>query len=214
MRTRRALSAPHWCATAGAASLLTVDSAAGCASILTTGCWDSSAEDTARVQKRTRSCSLPHPPSAPTPPDLRFAVDAHHGRVLLARMGFLEEPSTCRFAVWDPITGDLLELPRLPRRPTADFTWKAVVLCASIRSPSSTSSSCDHLDCHRRPFLVVFVGTSPHERGICLRLLVAGGCVEPHSLCCPGSRRSLYTFLSKRALPQRGGRECSFTSDF
>ncbi|KAJ1273972.1 hypothetical protein BS78_05G027300 [Paspalum vaginatum] len=52
--------------------------------------------------------------------------------------------------VWDPITGEQRKLPLLPSR--YPRSWNAAVLCAS---PAGT---CDHLDCHRGPFLVVLVG--------------------------------------------------------
>ena len=37
------------------------------------------------------------------------------------------------------------------------FYWTAAVLCAAVEG------GCDHLDCHRSPFLVVFVCTGPRE---------------------------------------------------
>ncbi|RLM86289.1 hypothetical protein C2845_PM04G02540 [Panicum miliaceum] len=51
------------------------------------------------------------------------------------------------FVVWDPIMNERRELPRLPPgRPRC--------LCAAV-----AAGACDHLDCHRGPFVVVFVGT-------------------------------------------------------
>lgn len=65
--------------------------------------------------------------------------------------------------VWDPITGEKLQLPnlQLPHEPSDiihSVGWNAAVLCAS-----SWNSSCDHLDCDGRHFLVVFISSSPHH---------------------------------------------------
>ncbi|CAN6218369.1 unnamed protein product [Urochloa humidicola] len=80
------------------------------------------------------------------------AVDARHGRALLhaGAQGFGENPFYNPFVVWDPITGDRRELPLL-RSSIYPSSWNAAVLCAS------SAGACDHLDCHRGPFLVVFV---------------------------------------------------------
>ncbi|CAN6181066.1 unnamed protein product [Urochloa humidicola] len=66
--------------------------------------------------------------------------DCRHGRVLLWK-------THRKFAVWDPITGYLEELPKLD---TFYSSFRAVVLCAA--------AGCDHCDCHAGPFLVVCVG--------------------------------------------------------
>ena len=65
-----------------------------------------------------------------------------------------ENPLKNPFVVWDPITGERWELPLLSWS-FNPYSWNAAVLCAS-------AVACDHLDCHRRPFLVVLVGTD-HE---------------------------------------------------
>jgi hypothetical protein len=55
--------------------------------------------------------------------------------------------------VWDPITGDLQRLPMPKSTITFSFYSSVAVLCAA--------STCNHLDCHGGPFLVVSV--SSHE---------------------------------------------------
>ncbi|CAN6180903.1 unnamed protein product, partial [Urochloa humidicola] len=82
------------------------------------------------------------------------AIDARHGRVLLhsAPWDLRDNPLRNPFVIWDPITGDRRELPLL-LYPTYPFSWNAAVVCASTAS----GDACDHLDCRRGPFLVVFV---------------------------------------------------------
>ncbi|CAL5077323.1 unnamed protein product [Urochloa decumbens] len=79
------------------------------------------------------------------------AIDARHGRVLL-RCTALTGDSKAAFAVWDPITGELKELPLLPtaRLVNTYDGSNAAVLCAV--------GGCSHLGCHRGDFLVVLVG--------------------------------------------------------
>ncbi|CAL4970193.1 unnamed protein product [Urochloa decumbens] len=76
----------------------------------------------------------------------RRGFDARHGRVLLHGRKYED------FIVWNPITDQLVEVPRPP-----DFlgnsSVKATVLCAA-------TGVCDHFDCHRGPFIVVMVGTN------------------------------------------------------
>ncbi|XP_066389194.1 uncharacterized protein [Miscanthus floridulus] len=55
----------------------------------------------------------------------------------------------------------------------------AAVLCAS-----SWNSSCDHIDCDGRHFLVVFISSSPHHGVYSLCLLVGGWLLGADSLCC------------------------------
>ncbi|TVU41292.1 hypothetical protein EJB05_14797, partial [Eragrostis curvula] len=85
------------------------------------------------------------------------AIDCRHGRVLL--LSERGESTSKRWylalAVWDPITGNQRNLPWVPR---TDGTWRAAVLCAAA------AGECDHLYCHRGPFLVVVVGT--HRDGM------------------------------------------------
>ncbi|CAN6170667.1 unnamed protein product [Urochloa humidicola] len=73
-------------------------------------------------------------------------VDARHGHVLLRCLCSGSDPFLIDLAVWDPITDEQLELPRLPRH----GPWNAAVVCAA-------GGSCDHLDCHRGSFLVIVV---------------------------------------------------------
>ncbi|KAK3126236.1 hypothetical protein QOZ80_7AG0553600 [Eleusine coracana subsp. coracana] len=78
------------------------------------------------------------------------AIDARHGRVLLHSMpwGIIQ-----KMVVWDPITDEQTELPELPQRPDPyHWGWNAAVMCAV------DDGRCDHLDCHRGLFRVVFVG--------------------------------------------------------
>jgi hypothetical protein len=56
--------------------------------------------------------------------------------------------------VWDPITDELLQLPATPWKPHRMYNYKRAVLCAG------DGDGCDHLDCHGKPFLVVFVGVA------------------------------------------------------
>ncbi|KAL6640003.1 hypothetical protein ACP70R_022313 [Stipagrostis hirtigluma subsp. patula] len=82
------------------------------------------------------------------------ALDARHGRVLLANLYCKSGPIGDALVVWDPVTGRRLGLPELPRhRETLPWSsWNAAVLCAA--------AACDHLDCRRGPFLVALVGAS------------------------------------------------------
>ncbi|CAN6222205.1 unnamed protein product [Urochloa humidicola] len=96
--------------------------------------------------------------------------DARHGRVLLNRRRSSDEV----LVVWDPITSQALELPVLDLwRSTRSSA--AAVLCAA-RGP------CNHLDCHRGPFLVVYVGCGAFGSGetfICTFSSDAGTWSEP-----------------------------------
>ncbi|CAM0146363.1 unnamed protein product [Urochloa decumbens] len=73
------------------------------------------------------------------------AFDARHGRVLL--VSTLQDAAVMGFEVWDPVMNELWELPNLARSSTS--TWNAGVVCAD--------DACDHLDCRRKPFRVVFL---------------------------------------------------------
>uniref|UniRef100_A0ACD5WLP3 Uncharacterized protein n=1 Tax=Avena sativa TaxID=4498 RepID=A0ACD5WLP3_AVESA len=79
-------------------------------------------------------------------------LDCRHGRVLVHMLEHGEgRPG---YLVWDPVTGDRHSLPPEPE----DMDWliySAAVLCAA--------DGCDHLDCHGRPFRVVFVATHDHK---------------------------------------------------
>ncbi|XP_066336818.1 uncharacterized protein [Miscanthus floridulus] len=74
------------------------------------------------------------------------ALSCRHGRVLLDT-GFYG----IDLVVWDPIRGDPQRLPKCSI--TFSFYSSAAVLCAA--------GTCNHLDCHGGPFLVVSV--SSHE---------------------------------------------------
>nr|TKW30104.1 hypothetical protein SEVIR_2G012600v2 [Setaria viridis] len=65
-----------------------------------------------------------------------------------APQGQGQEPSA--LAVWNPITGEQHQLPLLKRRRQL-HSWNAAVLCGTA------AGACDHVDCHRGPFRVVFV---------------------------------------------------------
>ncbi|KAL6647183.1 hypothetical protein ACP70R_014620 [Stipagrostis hirtigluma subsp. patula] len=103
------------------------------------------------------------------------ALEARHGRVLLHSMPWGPEPSAKVLAVWDPITDEQVELPKLPGRlDTYWLVWNAAVLCAA-----AVGGSCDHLGCHRGPFLVVFVATGVNETLTCVYSSEAGRWSEP-----------------------------------
>ncbi|CAN6209456.1 unnamed protein product [Urochloa humidicola] len=83
-----------------------------------------------------------------------IAIHSCHGRVLCTLPPWGDEPQQNRLAVWDLMTGEQRELPRLPWCPYPGTRWNSAMLCAS-----SVGAGCSHLDCHRGPFLVAFVGT-------------------------------------------------------
>ncbi|CAL5077838.1 unnamed protein product [Urochloa decumbens] len=76
------------------------------------------------------------------------AEDARHGRVLLS----LDTTEHILFMVWDPITGHRQELPARPW--THDqYRWRgAAIHCA-------TTGTCNHLNCSRGPFHVVYISS-------------------------------------------------------
>nr|CAB3451791.1 unnamed protein product [Digitaria exilis] len=89
----------------------------------------------------------------------RRAIDARHGRVLLRGMVWEgDDILDGELAVWDPVTGEERTLPPLPRNTFPD-SWNAAVLCAA-----HPSGACDHVDCHRGPFLVVAVDTEAGDK--------------------------------------------------
>jgi len=104
---------------------------------------------------RPYSCFVPTTAAAFRSPgaDLLLcrALDARHGRVLLECRG----DSGGFLMVWDPITNHKHQVP-LPRLQGQGYIvcWIAAVLCAAC-------GRCHHLDCHRGPFLVVYMGTWP-----------------------------------------------------
>ncbi|CAL5078087.1 unnamed protein product [Urochloa decumbens] len=82
------------------------------------------------------------PPAADYPDSL--VVDCRHGRVLL------EDRNSEDLAVWDPITGVLHRLPKVPD--FISFNCNSAVLCAAA------GAGCGHLDCHGGPFVVALLG--------------------------------------------------------
>ncbi|OQU88791.1 hypothetical protein SORBI_3002G096600 [Sorghum bicolor] len=111
----------------------------------------------------------------------RHALDARHGRVLLSWAPFISGYLRSRtdLTVWDPISGDQLDLPELlpPQHQHYPYLFgsnsRAVVLCAS--------TACDHLDCRRGHFLVVFIDASSHEVYVYIYSSEAGAWSHPTS---------------------------------
>ncbi|TVU40498.1 hypothetical protein EJB05_13965, partial [Eragrostis curvula] len=126
-----------------------------------------------------------HPTSSFRPPraDRRGlrVHDTRHGRVLLHKHPYYH--GAVSLVVWDPITGERRELPRLPREATRR-SWKATVLCTA----AAAAGDCDHLDCHRGPFVVVFVGTDNDEMFSCVFSSEAGTWSNPVFAQHPGHR--------------------------
>jgi len=84
----------------------------------------------------------------------------------------LDRRALDRLEVWDPITDELRELPS-PALPHSPFSWNAAVVCAA-------HGKCDHLDCRRGPFLVVFLDDSgPEEMHVYVYSSEVGACSEP-----------------------------------
>ncbi|KAL6598632.1 hypothetical protein ACP70R_046331 [Stipagrostis hirtigluma subsp. patula] len=99
------------------------------------------------------------------------AIDSRHGRVLLHTLpwfiDFIDE-----LAVWDPVTDEQRELPRLHlHRQVANFN--AAVVCAAA------AGDCDHLDCSNRSFHVAFVGTDLEGALVSVYSSEAGAWCEP-----------------------------------
>ncbi|CAD6245481.1 unnamed protein product [Miscanthus lutarioriparius] len=76
----------------------------------------------------------------------RRALDARHCRVLLHGKGM-------DLIVWDPITDEEWKMP-FPPQCTGSLCWAAAILCSA-----AGAGGCDHVDCHRRHFVVVFVNS-------------------------------------------------------
>ncbi|GJN10458.1 hypothetical protein PR202_ga28553 [Eleusine coracana subsp. coracana] len=93
------------------------------------------------------------------------AVDARHGRVLLHSVPLDKMSFRFDLVVWDPITDEQRALPRLSLH-ASPWTWNAAVLCAGV------GGSCDHLDCHCAPFLVLLVAVF-NDRIVSVTLLVS-----------------------------------------
>jgi hypothetical protein len=60
--------------------------------------------------------------------------------------------------VWDPVADTELELP-IPDFWRYTYDWTAAVLCTA-------TGPCDHLDCHRVPFLVICAGIGGNGEAI------------------------------------------------
>lgn len=122
----------------------------------------------------------------------RHAVDSSHGRVLLYPMrqrGAFE--NLPRLWVWCPITGEELQLPLVRRCPYPE-RWSAALVCAA--DAEAGGGACDHLDgCHRRPFLVVLVGTDQDGTFSCVYSSANGAWGDPTSAQIPRSRDWLET---------------------
>ncbi|CAL5077333.1 unnamed protein product [Urochloa decumbens] len=123
------------------------------------------------------------PPRAADFPDLR-AHDARHGRVLLHTYPYGCGHPYFAFLVWDPATDERREIPRPPRYPDS---WKATVLCAATTAGAGV---CDHIDCHRGPFAVVFVGIDADGGGMfsCVYSSEAAAWSKPVPAEDPGDR--------------------------
>ncbi|CAL5076603.1 unnamed protein product [Urochloa decumbens] len=99
------------------------------------------------------------------------ALDARHGRVLLRGMTLAHR----HLIVWDPVTKEWIQL---PNGPELVYYWNAAVLCAAYRS----GATCDHLDCHGGPFVVVFLGTSGEHMTLWVYSSEAGAWKKPTSI--------------------------------
>ncbi|CAL5077652.1 unnamed protein product [Urochloa decumbens] len=85
---------------------------------------------------------------------------------------------------FDPATDERREIPRPPRYPDS---WKAMVLCAATTAGAGV---CDHIDCHRGPFAVVFVGIDADGGGMfsCVYSSEAAAWSKPVPAEDPGDR--------------------------
>ncbi|CAL5077728.1 unnamed protein product [Urochloa decumbens] len=79
--------------------------------------------------------------------------DSRHGHVLFHNYPW----ASFSIIVWDPIMDKRLELPEPPSLSSLDG-WTAAVLCAA-----TPSGACNHLDCHRGPFVVVLMGSKDYK---------------------------------------------------
>nr|TKW30207.1 hypothetical protein SEVIR_2G020500v2 [Setaria viridis] len=86
----------------------------------------------------------------------RMVLDARHGRVLFHNVRHAREWWDPTLSLWYPISGEQLELPKLPRVPDPhECSSGFAVLCAA--------AGCNHLDCSHGPFLVVVVAVGLSE---------------------------------------------------
>ncbi|TVU40790.1 hypothetical protein EJB05_14268 [Eragrostis curvula] len=100
-----------------------------------------------------------------------WAMNCHHGRVLVD-VG----DSGDGLIVWDPITGDQKRVYR-PHNLCGTF-YSPAVLCAV--------GSCNHLNCHGGPFLVVGVGFAAGVIQVFVYSSEAGAWTQPASVDSPG----------------------------
>ena len=102
------------------------------------------------------------------------AIDARHGRVLLWRSA----PSSygrADLSIWDPVTDEQRDLPELPFN--TRHRWSAAVACAA-----TAGGSCNHLDCHGGPFLVVVMGIQARVVRLSVYSSEAGAWSQPADL--------------------------------
>ncbi|CAO2199956.1 unnamed protein product, partial [Urochloa humidicola] len=105
-----------------------------------------------------------------------LALHSAHGRVLLHHADWNKKDL---LVMWDPITNEHRELPMEPVYPYNSMdSWNAAVMCASAAA-GGDDARCDHLDCHRGPFLVVFVGTTGEDTFSRVYSSEAGGWSKP-----------------------------------
>jgi hypothetical protein len=90
------------------------------------------------------------------------AIDARHGRVLVDSWSHMDERRIFvdpyemdqrSVIVWDPTTDERWEVDLPPPDVSGFDFWNATVLCAA-----AASGTCDHHDCHGKPFTVVLLG--------------------------------------------------------
>ncbi|CAL5007076.1 unnamed protein product [Urochloa decumbens] len=148
---------------------------------------------------------VPTSPFRLSRPDLTgwLALDARHGRVLLASLAQGRVPVPGRVVVWDPVAAERVDLPPLPRhlelQASPWSSWNAAVLCATAR---------DHLDCRRGPFLAALVAVNADSVFALLYSSAAAGwspptyLFEPVDLDC--SARSVLVDNAVYFMLQRG----------
>ncbi|KAK3137603.1 hypothetical protein QOZ80_5BG0454480 [Eleusine coracana subsp. coracana] len=81
-------------------------------------------------------------------------LDCRHGRALFVAPAPDAGPGEIMdFVVWNPLTDERRRLPPPSPPPSYNHMWSfnAAVLCAAA------AEGCDHRDCHRGPFLAVFI---------------------------------------------------------
>ncbi|OEL35072.1 hypothetical protein BAE44_0003909 [Dichanthelium oligosanthes] len=131
---------------------------------------------------RFSTSSFVHISSVPLPHAIRGdrrAVVARHGRVLVNTASYTNYSFNYwgdDLVVWDPVTGEQHRLPKLPEHMYSHpycCNWTAAALCAAAEG------GCDHLNCHRGPFLVPFVCTGSREALACAYSSETGPLEQP-----------------------------------